>query len=125
MHRLPISSLRLGPIANIYPDITGQDWDDLVKSIKKYGVLNPILVRGNEILDGRHRFKAAKLVGCASILCEEYQGTDEELPSIIAALNHDRRHYIDTSGGARLAAKLTNIAPRKRQASIKDQTHDT
>jgi len=54
---------------NIRKDITKESLFSLIESIKEKGILQPLLVRGNEekekfdILDGNRRFQAAKYAG--------------------------------------------------------------
>jgi ParB-like chromosome segregation protein Spo0J len=46
------------PIANLFPEMTGSDYDALVKDIKSNGLIEPITLFEGKILDGRNRARA-------------------------------------------------------------------
>lgn len=47
------------PLANIFPLIEGDEFKELVADIQEHGVLDPIVLFGKQILDGRNRYRAA------------------------------------------------------------------
>jgi hypothetical protein len=47
-------------LANEYPLIEGDEFDNLVEDIRKHGILEPIVLFQGKILDGRNRYRAAK-----------------------------------------------------------------
>lgn len=51
------------PVANLFPDMSGKEFDELKASISHNGQLQPIVALGAEILDGRHRLKACAELG--------------------------------------------------------------
>lgn len=51
------------PLAKLFPPVEGQAFTDLVEDIKKNGLVNPIVVDGNLLLDGRNRLRACKAAG--------------------------------------------------------------
>ena len=47
-------------LANEYPLIEGDEFEALVEDIRKHGILEPIMLYQDKILDGRNRYRAAK-----------------------------------------------------------------
>ena len=86
-----MSDLREIPISEIIPSRTplrpvqrkSLDFTELFESIKTDGVLQPILVRpikeGYEVVEGGHRFVAAKMAGLETIPCKVKPMTDHEV----------------------------------------------
>ncbi len=93
------------PLANIFPLIEGQAFDDLVADIRTNGVREPIWMYQHQILDGRNRYRAAKEAG---VKCElrTYDGDDPV--GFVVSLNLHRRHLTE-SQRAMAAAKLANM----------------
>lgn len=55
-----IGRYRVHPAAAVFPLLTGDEFDGLVDSILRSGIQHPIVVRGDELLDGRNRLRAAE-----------------------------------------------------------------
>jgi hypothetical protein len=51
------------PICEAYPFGTDAEFDSLVESIRRTGLLNPIILYENQILDGKRRYKACFAAG--------------------------------------------------------------
>jgi hypothetical protein len=51
------------PLANMFPMIEGQAFEELKRDIVAQGILEPIRLYQGMILDGRNRYAAAKAVG--------------------------------------------------------------
>jgi len=80
-------------LANYFPPIEGDDFNNLVASIKKNGQLNPIILYEGKILDGKNRYRACKKLGIEPITVD-YTGTDPL--AFVVASNIDRRHLTES-----------------------------
>ncbi len=65
-----------------------QVFDKLVEDIRRNGILNPLHVYADGevyiIIDGEHRYKAAKLLGIEKVLAFVYEGNVEEVKKIMS-----------------------------------------
>lgn len=101
--------LKVHPIAQYFPVMPEADFQALKSDIKKNGMLEPIwLSSDGQIIDGRHRYRAADELGqreqCESeALTTEYSA--DELPEIVLSLNLCRRH-LNESQRSMVAARL-------------------
>ncbi|UVI28180.1 DNA modification methylase [Paenibacillus spongiae] len=63
----------------------------LVESIRRYGVLQPILVRSDlTIIKGEKRWKAAQIAGIEEMICVIVQSSEEEAKLLNISLSHLR-----------------------------------
>lgn len=53
-----ICGYRVHPAASLFPLIEGEEFDELVESIKTNGQQHPIIVDGDTLIDGRNRLRA-------------------------------------------------------------------
>jgi ParB family chromosome partitioning protein len=71
------------------------DLDDLIASISKHGILEPLLVRprdgGYQLVSGERRFHAAMQVGLSELPCIELDVNDDEALEIALVENLQRR----------------------------------
>jgi ParB-like chromosome segregation protein Spo0J len=54
------------PLAEVFPLIEGDDFDELVRDIREHGLREPIVLLGKQILDGRNRYRACVAAGLIS-----------------------------------------------------------
>jgi phage N-6-adenine-methyltransferase len=101
------------PLANIFPLIEGQAFDDLCADIRTHGVREPVWLYEDQILDGRNRWRAATAVG-AECLTRVYVGDDPT--GFVVSLNLHRRHLTESQRGM-VAAKLANLADGQHTSS--------
>lgn len=92
-----LSDFKVHPAADLFPMIPpGDDWDELVRSIKAGGLLDPIVVDGDELLDGRNRLKACAEAGVEPRFVEfSTLGWADGKVMFILAKNFDRRSITD------------------------------
>jgi hypothetical protein len=93
------------PLADLFPLLEGQEFDDLVADIKINGLREPIALLGGEILDGRNRYRACIAAGVKPYFTH--------LPLVdpvkyVISVNLRRRH-MDESQRAMVAAKLATL----------------
>jgi ParB-like chromosome segregation protein Spo0J len=92
-------------IANIFPKMSGEELKDLTADIKKNGLLEPIVLFQDKILDGRNRYSACI---AADIKAEfvEYDGDDPI--QYVLSLNLFRRH-LDAGQRALVASNMAQL----------------
>lgn len=98
------------PLANIFPLIEGQAYQDLLDDVLKHGVREPVWLYEGQILDGRNRYRAAQEMGVECPF-REYEGDDAA--AFVVSLNLHRRHLTE-SQRAMVAAKLANMNQGER-----------
>jgi ParB-like chromosome segregation protein Spo0J len=100
------------PLSSAFPAMTAQEYQDLRDSVEVNGVLNPITIFEDMVLDGWHRYKAANE---SNMDCPEVELEDWIDPKdFVLAQNKNRRHITS----AQLAMATTAVyawASRGRQ----------
>lgn len=92
-------------VANIFPMMEEAALQELATDIKENGQIEPILVLGSEIIDGRNRYRACQLAGVEPIF-RPYEGDGgADLVHLSMSLNLQRRH-LSKSQKALVAFKL-------------------
>jgi ParB-like chromosome segregation protein Spo0J len=76
------------PLANIFPLIEGQAFDDLCADIRAHGVREPVWLYEGQILDGRNRWRAAAASGMTCPI-RDYTGSNPL--EFVLSLNLHRR----------------------------------
>lgn len=92
-------------IANIFPLLVGDEFDELVADIKENGLLEPITTYEGKIVDGRNRYRACELAGVEPVF-EEWKQNGVSLISWVIAKNLHRRHL---TSGQRAACSLEAV----------------
>lgn len=113
-----IASFTIHPLAEKFPPIPPEDFEELKESIRKYGLFEPIIINDQgQILDGRHRYRALIELGMelkayqSTISFEEVRTKDKPLTEeqFIYDSNIHRRHLTKTQIAAILLS-FTNLA---------------
>ncbi len=77
-------------IANIFPLIEGQAFEDLKADVFKHGVREPVWLYEGQILDGRNRYRAATAMG-VPFETKTWDGDEDGALSLVLSLNLKRR----------------------------------
>jgi hypothetical protein len=96
------------PYSNIWPMMTGPDFENLKADIKANGLRLPVLTYKGAILDGRNRALACDQTGIEVRYQEAKATTDEDALALVVSLNDHRRHLSENQR-ALAASKLANI----------------
>lgn len=86
---LPPIDMPAHPLADLFPLIEGQQFDELVASIRENGQFDAIVLLDGAILDGRNRYRACKAAGVQPRF-ETFAGTNPA--KFVAAKNVHRRN---------------------------------
>jgi N6-adenosine-specific RNA methylase IME4 len=98
-------TLPFHPLADIFPQLEGAEFDDLVADIAAHGVREKGKLYEGSILDGRNRYRASLVAG-ADMEFEQFDGADPVAFVISANL---RRRHMTESQRAHVAAKLATL----------------
>ena len=81
------------PLANMFPMIEGNAFEELKRDISAQGILEPIRLYQGMILDGRNRYTAAKACGHAFSMDDfvHWEGTLAEAEAWVISTNLHRR----------------------------------
>ena len=82
--------MKFHDLANVFPEMTDEEFQILKGDIEKNGLRVPILIHGEEIIDGKHRYKACQELGVEPKF-EEWNG-EGSLVDLVVSLNSNRRH---------------------------------
>lgn len=109
-----IGGYRVHAAASIFPLISGEEFDNLAASIREMGVLSPIVVQGDILLDGRNRLRAVERLrsegwkgDCPKI---EWKDDGRNIAAWIHDVNIERRHLTEDAIALASAAVYKLIA---------------
>lgn len=114
------------PFAELLPLVKGRQFEELVASIDQNGLLNPIILFGGRILDGRNRFRALERLGRKPIIgvdTQNFTGDEEEALRLVVGLNVQRRH-LSASQRAMIGADLATLRQGQRGTNSLQQVSD-
>jgi N6-adenosine-specific RNA methylase IME4/ParB-like chromosome segregation protein Spo0J len=97
--------LAFHPLANIFPLLEGAEFDRFVADISEHGLLNPITLHEDMILEGRNRYRACQAAGVDPVYVP-FTGKDPA--AFVLSQNLARRH-LGPSERAMVAARMANL----------------
>lgn len=93
-------------LSDIFPMMSDSEYRELKNDIQENGLIEPIWLHENKIIDGRNRYKACHELGI-EIQTRELNGDTSPL-ALVISLNLKRRH-LNESQRAMIAARIANI----------------
>jgi site-specific DNA-methyltransferase (adenine-specific) len=108
--------MKIHDVAQLFPMLAGEELKELANDIHQNGLLQPIVMQGDTLLDGRNRLAACKLASVEPFFMQ-YEG-DSPVAFIIAA-NLKRRHL---DKGQKIALGI-EIEPYFAEEAKKRQAH--
>jgi hypothetical protein len=106
-------ALDFHPLADLFPLIEGDEFDDLVADIRAHGQHEDLVLLENKVLDGRNRYRACGVTGIEPRLVSfqpDYHGN----PLKFVLSKNLRRRHLNESQRAMVAAKLANMRQGER-----------
>jgi len=117
---MKIHDMESHPAADIFPMMTGEEFEALKKDIEEHGQIEPIMLDDDDrILDGRNRYKACVDLGKTDEEIEfvGYEGEQSPIDYCIS-INLKRRH-LNESQRAMVGAKATELYEDEAKGRMK------
>ncbi len=94
---MPNTVYTFHPLADTLPLLEGQEFDDLVASIRENGQRDPISIYKGQIIDGRNRYRACQAAGVKALVeIVDDDATDDELLAFVVDKNIRRRQLTES-----------------------------
>jgi hypothetical protein len=112
------ADLNFHPLADIFPLMEGDEFDDLVVDINVNGLREPIVTYQGMILDGRNRYRACLEAGVEPRI-DPKAGEGWDPVAYVVSANIHRRH-LNAEQKRDFIAKLLKATPEKSDRQIAD-----
>lgn len=115
------TKLELHEYATLFPAMSQEDRDALKEDISKNGVIEPVVVWCNQIVDGRHRYEIANELDCyvpVKGLADSL--TEEEVLEYVLSKNFTRRHMTSSQRAAVAADAGTLLAEMENRRGMEE-----
>jgi len=89
---MKLTQLKLSKIVELLPMMSEEEYGMLKADIKENGIKEPLVVFNKEVVDGRHRYLAAKELKIKDVPVKEIEEPEEGLETYVLSLNLSRRH---------------------------------
>ncbi|MDQ3562709.1 MAG: hypothetical protein M3436_00740 [Pseudomonadota bacterium] len=102
------------PAAAIFPLLIGEEFEDFCADIAEHGLLQPIQLLSDHIIDGRNRYRACIKLGIDPV----FEEVDVQMDALayVVSVNLHRRH-LNESQRAMIAAEIANMPAWRPQRS--------
>jgi predicted HicB family RNase H-like nuclease len=110
------NTIEFHSVANIFPMMTGKEFEALKQDILTNGLKEPIWLYEGKIIDGRNRYLACLETGTKPIF-REYNGNESDLIDFVISLNIYRRH-LNTSQKACLAVDIMPVLEQRTKENL-------
>lgn len=111
-----LADLPLHPACARLPAMTDEEYQLLKYDIRAHGLREPVCIYQEQILDGRHRYRACRELGIEPHLVE-WDGPGSPI-ALVLSLNLHRRH-LSTSQRAMLAGKVRALFQAEAQQRMR------
>jgi hypothetical protein len=106
-----MKTYEMHPLAELVPPMTPEEWTEFKADIKAHGLHEPITLYEGKILDGKHRYRAAKELGL-EVKIREWRASDGQPIDYVISENV-RRRQLTTGQKAALALELRPAIERE------------
>lgn len=106
------SKYKLHKLALLFPEMAEADFNKLKEDIKQNGLLDPITLFEDKILDGRHRYQACEELGIKPAFVE-YNG---DSPATFVASKNSARRHLTASQRAAIALNFKPFFAKEAKA---------
>jgi ParB-like nuclease domain len=107
------------PFSGIFPELPAEELRHLAQDIQERGQIEPIILYKGQILDGRNRYKACRMVGVNPRFEEFKPKTAKRSPEEFVLGRNLRRRHLSTGQKAAIAlewADQLELSPRAENA---------
>ena len=113
--------------SELVPEMTTEEYDDLVNSIRKQGVRQPIHILSDKtVLDGRHRVRACREIGIKDIQALSHELTEDEAIRFVTDTAVERRNLTSAQKidiVLRSEDLIRNLGEKAKNNSLRNLKH--
>ncbi len=108
------------PAADVFPLITGPEWDAFVEDVRERDVEEPVWLFDGRLLDGRNRARACLVLGL-DIPTQQFVGTEAEAIRFVIRQNITKHRHLTSEQRAFAAASLATLANGQKLTAFADE----
>lgn len=107
--RMRADELTLHPACKLVPEMGPQEWVDFLADVGRRGIVEPLVVMESQVLDGRHRLRAAGAADMEYVPCRRIAELSEKEAAAFVIAAAIRRRQLSDDQRATLAAKYREL----------------